>query len=51
MSGRLTAGRERAHSTGVESAIQTLSSQKSLSAARSRITCLISGSAARSRLL
>jgi hypothetical protein len=31
--------------------IQTLPNQKSLSAARSRIICLISGSAARSRLL
>jgi hypothetical protein len=41
----------RPHSTGVESAIQTLSNQKSLSMARSRITCLISGSAARGRLL
>jgi hypothetical protein len=51
MSGRLTAGRERPHSTGVESAIQTSSNQKSLSAAKSRMACLISGSAARSRLL
>jgi hypothetical protein len=51
MSERLTAGRERAHSTGVESAIQTLSNQKSLSAAKSRIAFLISGKAALSRLL
>jgi hypothetical protein len=43
--------RERPHSTGVESAIQTVSNQKSLSAARSRMTCLTSGSAACSRLL
>jgi hypothetical protein len=51
MAERLTAGRERAHSTGVESAIHTLSSQKSVSAASSRITRLISGKAARSRRL
>jgi hypothetical protein len=51
MSERLTAGRDRAHSTGVESAIQTLSNQKSLSAASSRITYLTNGRAARSRLL
>ena len=44
-------GRERPHSTGVESAIRTLPDQKSLSAARSRITCRTSGSTARSRLL
>jgi len=43
MSERWTVGRERPYSTGVESAIQTSSSQKSLSAARSRITCLTSG--------
>ncbi len=43
--------RSAPHSTGVGSAIQTSSSQQSLSASRSRITCLISGRAARSRLL
>ena len=47
---RWAVGRDRPHSTGVESAIQTVSDQKSLSAASSRMTCLASGSAARSRL-
>jgi hypothetical protein len=51
ISERLTAGRDRPHSTGVESATQTSSNQKSLSATRSRIACLTSGSAARSRSL
>jgi hypothetical protein len=51
MAERWTVGRERPHSTGVESAIQTLSSQKSVSAAISRITRLINGKAAPSRRL
>ena len=44
-------GRDIPQGTGVESAIQTVSNQKSLSVASIRITRLISGSAARSRLL
>jgi hypothetical protein len=44
MSERRAVGRERPHSTGVESAIHTSADQKSLSAARSRMTCLTSGS-------
>jgi hypothetical protein len=39
------------HGIGVESTIQWLSNQKSLSRARSRMVFLISGGAARSRLL
>lgn len=48
---RCTVGRDIPQGTGVESTIQVLSNQKSLSWARSRITRLTSGSAARSRLL
>ncbi len=48
---RFTVGRERAHSTGVESTIQTGSVHRSVSAANQRITCLTSGSAARRRRL
>jgi hypothetical protein len=51
MSERLAVARERPHSTGVESVTHTGSNQKSLSAARSRMTCLTSGKAAFSRLL
>ncbi len=50
MSDRFTVGRERPHSTGVESTIQWLSNQKSVSAASMRITRLNSGNAIRSRL-
>ena len=44
-------GRDIPHGTGVESMIQWLSNQKSLSMASSRIIRLTSGNAARSRLL
>jgi hypothetical protein len=47
----LTVGRDILHGTGVEPVIQTVSVQKSLSRASSRIMRLTSGSAARSRLL
>jgi len=40
-----------AHGTGVESTIQWLSNQKSLSLPRSRMIRLTSGNAERSRLL
>ncbi len=49
-SDRFTVGRERPHSTGVESMIQWLSNRKSVSVARSRMARLAGGSAARSRL-
>jgi hypothetical protein len=49
MSDRFTVGRERPRSTGVESTIQWLSSQKSVSAASNRIAFLTSGNAARRR--
>ena len=48
---RRTAGRERAHSTGVESTTQARSPHRSVSWARARIARASSGSAARSRLL
>lgn len=51
MSDRFTVGRDMPHGTGVESTIQWLSNQKSVSVASSRIAFLTSGNAARSRLL
>jgi hypothetical protein len=48
---RCTVGRERAHSTGLESTSQTGSAHRSVSAGGIRITRLSSGSAARSGLL
>jgi len=48
---RLTVGRDRPHSTGLESTIRTGSVRRSVSAAGQRITCLISGNAARRRRL
>lgn len=47
---RSTIGLDMPHGTGLESMIQWLSNQKSVYVARSRIACLMSGSAARGRL-
>jgi hypothetical protein len=47
----LTVGRDRAHSTGVESTTQVASDHRSVSVATARIARLSNGTAERSRLL
>jgi hypothetical protein len=51
MSDRLMVGRDMPQGTGVESVIHTVSCQKSVSLAKTRVILLICGKAARMRLL